>query len=281
MFLFAPFIFRSAHYNNLQKQEEEEELKNTSANNNNNSTNSNNNTSNLGPLKDNSNIKSRKSLESVSHSPNNSPSTNPTIKSNSADRPKVGTDIQIRPNTPATSKAANRKIVPSLNNQNLVPKHQNSPNTNERPLKCLETLAQKAGITITETVNHQPTRMDKTQVSNQAQAVPLQISQEQLQQLQHQFQLQQAFAGGTAIQVKQEFPQNQANTIEQLNKQIQEQNQAAQVQQMQLIDAGTASSQHQTQNNAMSIKYVNGKCIGKKTKKKKLLSIQAPPFGKQ
>lgn len=105
--------------------------------------------------------------------------------------------------------------------------------------------------------------MDKTQVANQTQGVPLQISPEQLQHLTQQFQLQQAF-GGTAIQVKQEFPQNQANTIEQLNKQIQEQNQAAQVQQMQLIESANATSQHQSQNNAMGIKYVNGKCVCKR-----------------
>lgn len=181
-------------------------------------------------------------------------------KSNSAERPRAAGEQHIKPNTPATSKATNRKIVPSLHNQNLIPKLPSvGPISNERPLKCLETLAQKAGVTISETIN-QP-KMDKAQVANQAQPVPLQISQEQLQQLQHQFQLQQAYAAGGTIQVKQEFPQNQANTIEQLNKQLQEQNQAAQVQQMQLIDT-TASSQHQQQNNAtMGIKYVNGKCV--------------------
>lgn len=41
--------------------------------------------------------------------------------------------------------------------------------------------------------------------------------------------------------------------------QIQEQNQAAQVQQMQLIDPSAATSQHQAQNNAVGNKYVNGK----------------------
>lgn len=215
----------------------------------------------MGPLKDNSNIKPRKSLETVGQqSPSNSPSANSVPKSNSAERSRAAGELHIKHNTPASSKVANRKIVPSLNNQNLIPKHSSvGLISNERPLKCLETLAQKAGVTISETIN-QP-KMDKTQVANQAQPVPLQISQEQLQQLQHQFQLQQAYAAGGTIQVKQEFPQNQANTIEQLNKQLQEQNQAAQVQQMQLIDT-TASSQHQQQNNAtMGIKYVNGKCL--------------------
>lgn len=211
-------------------------------------------------MKDNSNIKPRKSLDSVIQTPTNSSSTNLAPKSNSAERLRIASEVHIKPNTSTNSKIVNRKIVPSLNNQNLTPKLPIGSISNERPLKCLETLAQKAGVTISETIN-QP-KMDKTQVSNQAQAMPLQISPEQLQQLQHQFQLQQAFAaGGTAIQVKQEFPQNQANTIEQLNKQLQEQNQSAQVQQMQLIDT-TASSQHQQQNNAtLGIKYVNGKCI--------------------
>lgn len=248
---------RSAHYNNLQKQEEEEELKSSNANNNN--TSSSNNNSNLGPLKDNSNIKSRKSTERVSPSVVNSASSTPTAKINIVERSKPYSDSLLKSNQSTTPKSINRKIVPSLSNQNLIPKHTSGSNSNERPLKCLESLAQQAGVTINESIN-QP-KMEKAQ--NQQQQVPLQISPEQLQQLQHQFQLQQAFAaGGTAIQVKQEFPQTQANTIEQLNKQIQEQqNQAAQVQQMQLIDASVATSQHQQQNNAtMGIKYVNGKC---------------------
>lgn len=208
----------------------------------------------MGPLKDNSNIKPRKSLEIVSQSTANSSSPIPTARVNIVERPK-SRESQIRI-SPATSKSVNRKIVPSLNNHNLGPKHTTGPISNERPLKCLESLAQQAGVTLSETLN-QP-KMEKPQ--NQPQA--LQISPEQLQQLQHQFQMQQAFAaGGTPIQVKQEFPQSQANAIEQLNKQLQEQqNQAAQVQQMQLIDAATATSQHQQQNNgAMSIKFVNGK----------------------
>lgn len=252
------FISRSAHYNNLQKQEEEEKLKSSSTNNNNNS--SSNNNSSLGPLKDNSNIKSRKSAELVSQSTVNSTSSpSPTPKITISH--KSSGDSQARASHSSTSKTINRKIVPSLSNQNLLPKLASAPNSNERPLKCLESLAQQAGVTISESINQQ--KMEKTQ--NQPQQVPLQISPEQLQQLQHQFQLQQLQhqfpAGGTAIQVKQEFPQSQANTIEQLNKQIQEQqNQAAQVQQMQLIDAATATSQHQQQNNAtMGIKYVNGK----------------------
>lgn len=264
---FFLFHFRSAHYNNLQKQEEEEILKNSSTNNNNNNNNnsssSNNNSSSLGPLKDNSNIKPRKSLEGPSQSPSNSTSPNLAPKQNASNHQRTSLELQPKSNNTPNSKITNRKIVP-LNSQNLVPKLSSTSNSNERPLKCLETLAQKAGVTITETIN-QP-KMDKSQ--GQTQQVPLQISPEQLQQIQQQYQLQQAFAGGTAIQVKQEFPQNHASTIEQLNKQFQEHNQA-QVQQMQLIDASNANSQQQQQqqqhqqqqaqnNAAMSIKYVNG-----------------------
>lgn len=247
------FSYRSAHYNNLQKQEEEESLK-SSNNNNTNKNNNNNNNSNISssntvnhinntggpnsaPLRDNSNIKPRKSVEGVSQSPANSSTANTSAKASVPDRSKGLAALQIR--------------AP----KNLIPKLAPGSNLNERPLKLLESLTQKAGK---ETIT-QP-KMEKAQ--NQPQQVPLQISPEQLQQLQHQFQLQ-AF-GGQAIQVKQEFPnanlaQNQANTIEQLNKQIQEHNQAQQVQQMQLIDQSAATSQHQAQNNSMGIKYVNGK----------------------
>lgn len=259
---------RSAHYNNLQKQEEEEKLKGS----NNNNTNKNNNISsnnssssntvnhihnsggpNSAPLRDNSNIKPRKSVEGVSQSTASPSTANTSTKASVPDRSKGLAALQIR--------------AP----KNLIPKLAPGSNLNERPLKLLESLTQKAGK---ETLT-QP-KMEKAQ--NQPQQVPLQISPEQLQQLQHQFQLQQAF-GGTAIQVKQEFPnanlaQNQANTIEQLNKQIQEHNQAQQVQQMQLIDQSVATSQHQAQNNAMGIKYVNGKFNPKSTKIKILFVVQ-------
>lgn len=107
-----------------------------------------------------------------------------------------------------------------------------------RPLQCLETLAQKAGITFEEKyeVSHNNNnnihphhlKMEKTQspAQQQQQAVqqqqqqnavhqqaqqqqqqPLQISQEQFQQLQ-QLQFQQF--GGNMVQVKQEFPQQQS-----------------------------------------------------------------------
>lgn len=223
-----------------------------SGTNNNSSNNSNNNTSNSAPLKDNSNIKPRKSLENQTPSP--PPLTNQPSRANVKQSPETSVNNQ---------RITNRKFVPSLNNQNLIPKPSTPSIASERALKCLETLAQKAGAPIKETIILP--KMDKAQT--QTQQVPIQISPEQLQQLQHQFQMQQAYAAGgaTAIQVKQEFPQNQA-TIEQLNKQLQEQNQAAQVQQMQLIE--TATSQHQQQNNAMGIKYVNGKFLVEKRKSK-------------
>lgn len=164
------------------------------------------------------------------------------------------------------AKTPTRKLT---NRPNIVPKHLTLTPLNDRPLKCLETLAQKAGITFDEPIESnysaskssiqsiQSHKMDKNQSQPQqvAQAMPIQISQEQLQQIQ-QYQLQQAFAagGGASIQVKQEFPQ-QTITAEQLKQQLQDQqNQAHQVQQMQLIDA-SASPQHQ------SIKYVSGKCV--------------------
>lgn len=95
----------------------------------------------------------------------------------------------------------------------------------DRPLQCLETLAQKAGITFDEkgdVGNGGPT-MEKSQspaqpapqqgggqqvvAQHQPQQQPLQISQEQFQQLQ-QLQFQHQF-GGNMVQVKQEFPQQQ------------------------------------------------------------------------
>lgn len=263
MYILFTLSYRSAHYNNLQKQEEEEQLKssnnnNTNKNNNNTTTtsgnsvssgvNASNNTTNSVPLRENSNIKPRKSGDTF---PVNPSASNSSIANAST---KSSTDRSTK--EPLSFNPANKGRLQARTPKSLVPKLAPVPTSNERPLKFLESLAQKAGGTHNNESLNQP-KMEKAQ--NQPQAVPLQITQEQLQQFQHQFQLQQFAAGGTAIQVKQEFPtQTQASTIEQLNKQIQEQqNQAAQVQQMQLIDAAT--SQQQAQNNAMGIKYVNGK----------------------
>lgn len=277
MLFVLPILNRSAHYNNLQKQEEEEEkLKKSSTANNNNNVNENRNSTNTN-LFNNANdpsVKSRKSSENT-----NQTTRNPSIEiiakplhplSNKAaeKRPidvKGTNSANFKSNT-SQAKTFARKVS---NLPNIVPKHLVSTSPNERPLKCLETLAQKAGITFDESfdtnriapqsIRSTPHKMDKNQAQAQqvaAQQMPIQISSEQLQQLQQQYQLQQAFAasGGASIQVKQEFPQ-QTITAEQLNKQLQEQHQ---VQQMQLIDPTAAGSQHQAANGAtMGIKYVS------------------------
>ncbi|XP_055705560.1 polyhomeotic-proximal chromatin protein isoform X2 [Phlebotomus papatasi] len=130
----------------------------------------------------------------------------------------------------------------------------------ERPLKCLETLAQKAGITFDEKYEVANTliKLEKSQspaqqpvAAQQPQPVPLTISQEQLQQLQ-QLQFHSAFAGN-AIQVKQEFPHQAAQPTMQMSAEIkqqivdaanqQHQQQQAQVQQMQVIDGNQAAHQ--------------------------------------
>lgn len=126
-------------------------------------------------------------------------------------------------------------------------------------LKCLETLAQKAGITFDEKYEVASTLLtlekaqSPAQVAAAAQApVPIQFSQEQLQQL-HQLQLQQAFTTN-AIQVKQEFPsqtqmaQAAAGGIGgEIKQQLVDHGQG-QVQQMQVIDGTAPQSPHHTPN---------------------------------
>ncbi|XP_059618853.1 polyhomeotic-proximal chromatin protein-like isoform X2 [Phlebotomus argentipes] len=138
-----------------------------------------------------------------------------------------------------------------------VPSQVNS----ERPLKCLETLAQKAGITFDEKYEVANTliKLEKSQspaqqpvAAQQPQPVPLALSQEQFQQLHQQLQLHSAFAGN-AIQVKQEFPhQATAQPTMQMSTEIKQQivdvanqqhQQQAQVQQMQVIDSAQATHQ--------------------------------------
>lgn len=89
----------------------------------------------------------------------------------------------------------------------------------KRPLKCLETLAQKAGISLDEKLD--TVTLDKPQSPAQGgaahqQQVPFQISHEQLQQMQLQFQ--QPFS---TIQVKQEYPNQQTNTTHLTDQQMQ------------------------------------------------------------
>lgn len=256
-------------------------MKNTNnSNNNNNNGNENKNPTNIKESikKDDSKIKPQKSAENSNQSPkfqkiefnNTKPVKSISTKTVAADiKPKITTTPKLI--APPQAKTLARKPA---NLPNIVPKHLSASSSNERPLKCLETLAQKAGITfdehfdtsisLTHLTQSTPFKMDKGQTQAQqvaTQSMPIHISQEQLQQLQQQYQLQ-AFGGAASIQVKQEFPQ-QTITAEQLKQQLQEQqNQTHQVQQMQLIDA-TASPQHQSTANAaaMGIKYVGGKCF--------------------
>lgn len=124
--------------------------------------------------------------------------------------------------------------------------------SSDRPLKCLETLAEKAGITFDDTYDVANTllTLDKTQnqgqgaqvtqVTQQGQPQQIQLLPEQLHQLQ-QFNLQQQF---TAIQVKQEYP-NQLQANNSGDRQIMEQNQG--IQSMQVIE-NQPQSPHQSSN---------------------------------
>lgn len=121
--------------------------------------------------------------------------------------------------------------------------------SSERPLKCLETLAEKAGITFDDTYDVANTllTLDKTQnqgqgaqVAQQSQPQQIQLLPEQLHQLQ-QFNLQQQF---TAIQVKQEYP-NQLQAANSGDRQIMDQSQG--IQSMQVIE-NQPQSPHQSSN---------------------------------
>lgn len=124
--------------------------------------------------------------------------------------------------------------------------------SSERPLKCLETLAEKAGITFDDTYDVANTllTLDKTQnqgqgaqvtqVAQQQQPQQIQLLPEQLHQLQ-QFNLQQQF---TAIQVKQEYP-NQLQAASSGDRQIMDQTQS--IQSMQVIE-NQPQSPHQSSN---------------------------------
>lgn len=159
----------------------------------------------------------------------------------------------------------NRQTVETKNNTNSVVSGSDNNSTNstnnnnthkgERPLKCLETLAQKAGITFDEKYDNFVT-LEKSQSPAQVQApqaVPLQISQEHLQQLQHYQQIQQFVnsGGATAIQVKQEFGSQQQNTGNNMQADMKQQMDASQAaqqqmqQQMQVLE-GAPGSPHQS-----------------------------------
>lgn len=120
----------------------------------------------------------------------------------------------------------------------------------ERPLKCLETLAQKAGITFDEKYDMEKSQSpSQVQQTMQAQQQPaLQITQEQYQQLTQQLQLQQAFANSQqgTIHVKQEFQTQQQQQPQSITaaefKQLQDQQQ--QLQQMQIVQAEASQNSH-------------------------------------
>jgi polyhomeotic-like protein 1 len=124
----------------------------------------------------------------------------------------------------------------------------------ERPLKCLETLAQKAGITFDEKYENSLT-MEKSQspaqqVQQNAQQMPLQLLSEQFQAL-PQFQIQQYSTGTpTTIQVKQEYATQQQQGITAADlKQLQD-HQNQHMQQMQIVQE-SPQSPHQNSQNAL------------------------------
>lgn len=239
-------FYRSEHYNNLQK---EEEKLNSSIN---------NNTLATSPLKDNSNIQHSRNGTTTTTASSVVSETNgcvdvSTVSSRANDRPKTSTSSQsntstaVNTNTPYKNYTHKNPLGAVASTTTTSVSVKNS----ERPLKCLETLAQKAGITFDEKYEVASTLLTLEKSQSPAQqvaaptSVPLQISHEQLQQLQY---FQQAFVGGTAVQVKQEFPNQSANTMSaELKQQIAEHNQAQQVQQMQIVET-SPSSPHQTPN---------------------------------
>ncbi|XP_037041370.1 polyhomeotic-proximal chromatin protein-like isoform X4 [Bradysia coprophila] len=251
------FTKRSEHYNNLQK---EEEKLNNSINNNNLQVAS----GGASPLKDHSNIQNNRvptstasetsrvesRLESTNTQPTeqnqkNSPSQPQQRQQPAVSSPNVLAKTYTTKNTVTSTQSSTTSHVQS---------NTTTTSSNERPLKCLETLAQKAGITFDEKYEVASTLLTLEKSQSPAQqvaaptSVPLQISQEQLQQLY----LQQAYGG--AVQVKQEFPNQTISNME-LKQQIADHNQQ-QVQQMQIVEA--PPSPHQPPNSsAMSMPQQN------------------------
>lgn len=280
---YLPFShFRTEHYNNLQKQEEEK----LNINNNNNIRqpvhqpllqNSPQQQQHLQqaqhPLKDNSNIRQKQSnVVKIDLLRNQQPEAQQggsrPIKTGAQSPAAASTaPTQLSPHTTTGGSPSTvshlRSIRPFPASANASTSSTATTNTTatgpssavagDRSLKCLETLAQKAGITFDEKYDLPAPTLEKSQspaqVAQQT-SVPLQLSQEQLQQFQQFQQFQQAFSGAATIQVKQEYnpPQpQQTNATGGLEQQQQQQ----QVQQMQVIEAtgGTPQqSPHHTQN---------------------------------
>ncbi|KAG5673303.1 hypothetical protein PVAND_003363 [Polypedilum vanderplanki] len=154
-------------------------------------------------------------------------------------------------------KTAQSQSAPSPKVENLDPNKAlgKTPSSKERPLKCLETLAQKAGITFDEKYENSLS-MEKSQSPAQqqvqAQQMPLQLTPDQFSQLQQQFQIQQYATGTPTIQVKQEYAtQQQPQSISAADlKTLQDQHN--QLQQMQIVqDSPQSPHQNQAAQNAL------------------------------
>lgn len=205
------------------------------------------------PLKDHSNIQNNRVPTSTASETSRLESSNaPATEQNQKNSPSRQQSAVSSPN--GLTKTYTPKI--SIASTPSSSSHVSSITTtttasSERPLKCLETLAQKAGITFDEKyeVASALLTLEKSQSPAQQVAaptsVPLQISQEQLQQLY----LQQAYGG--AVQVKQEFPNQTISNME-LKQQIGDHNQQ-QVQQMQIVEAAPPSPHQPPNSSAMAM----------------------------
>ena len=230
-------------------------------NNNNNSTSNNNSgTHQQSPLKDNSNIQSSPHLTAQQGGSR-------VVKSGAQSPAAASTaPAQLSPQTPNSNSTVStlRSIRPFPNVTNSTASSgpiTSTTNSSSTTLKCLETLAQKAGITIDDKPDPpQQITLEKSQSPAQVAqptSVPLQISPEQLQQLQQQYQFQQAF-GNATIQVKQEYSPQAAsqggNGGQNMQLDLKQQMEQQQHLQMQVIEAGggaTPQSPHHQGNNAL------------------------------
>lgn len=201
------------------------------------------------PLKDHSNIQNNRVPTSTASETTRLESSSNPQATEQQNHQKSTTIQQQQQQQPVVSSP--NGLIKTYSRKNPVASTPTIPTTSttsssERPLKCLETLAQKAGITFDEKYEVASTLLTLEKSQSPAQqvaaptSVPLQISQEQLQQLY----LQQAYGG--AVQVKQEFPNQSISNME-LKQQIADHNQQ-QVQQMQIVEA--PPSPHQPPNSS-------------------------------
>lgn len=126
----------------------------------------------------------------------------------------------------------NNVVGNTLIKLNTLPKsidtHSIVHSSKERPLKCLETLAQKAGISLDEKSDNMEKSQSPSQ-GGQSQQMPLQISHEQILHLQ-QFQ---------PINIKQEYPSNQQMNTAHLSAELK--SQIMDHQQMQVMEQQSQS----------------------------------------